>query len=508
MIRILIVDDEHTIRRGLELSIPWKEHGFTVIGTAKNGIDALDFFQNNYADIVISDIKMPRMDGLELQRQLHERYPELPFLFISGYEDFDYARQALRAGAFSYLLKPLDPDDLLKELKRACQHYQLSSENIPLKQIIERNFYGLEKRWDFTNFEYLQNDCESHYFCVINIRCRMDDMRSQLFMMSFQNKLQEIVLENFSQQNSALIEASSHGVIFCVTNSSEDILKYTINKFVNAISTKLADYSTTPVGIWTGGVYQGITHLIDSYVESFENDSFKYFNQAKEEQDNPLSFDIFSQLFEDEDIIISNLYRGELEQAIALLEKQKETLISNKLNADDARLYLRHLLHKHLRAQKKENPSVIFPEAIHSYGIFALMTIPEMFDTLYDALKQIAHLTKPLPTSHGTQTIDKVKTFIFEHYFDPYLSLSSIADYVGLNPSYLSTEFTKREKMGLSNYITEVRMEHAKKLLARSDMNVSDISAATGYLNPTYFSTNFKRAVGVTPSQYRKSLIP
>ncbi len=504
MVRLLIVDDEHTIRRGLELSIPWKEHGFQVVGTAKNGIDALNFFQTNYADIVISDIRMPRMDGLELQEEIKKKYPNIPFIFLSGYEDFDYARKALQFGAFAYLLKPLDTNELLNELKRACERYHLKSENIPLKQIIGRNFYGLEKHWDFTNYEYLETDYLNNYFCVLNIRCHMDDMRSQLFLMAFQKKLQDIVLDSFTQHNSALIESSSRGIIFCVMNANQDILKYSINSFINAISVKLDDYATTPLGIWTGGVYKGINRLIDSYVESFENHSYKYFNEAKASAPYAVSFDTYSHLFDKEDCIISALYRGNLMDAKLILDAQEDFLLKNRLNADDARLYLRHLLHKYLRAIKTENPSLALPDEIQSYGLFSMLTIPEMFAKLYDCIEIISSHVKPASVSQTNQIMDKVKDYIQHNYEDPYLSLSTIADYVGLNPSYLSTEFAKKEKIGLSNYITDLRMEHAKKLLLRTDMIVSEISKATGYMNPTYFSTTFKKATGVTPSQFRK----
>ena len=505
MIRILIVDDEHTIRKGLEKSIPWKEHGFTIAGTAKNGIDALDFFQNNYADIILSDIKMPRMNGLELQQHIHEKYPNLPFIFISGYEDFNYARQALRCGAFSYLLKPIDPEELLSEVKRACEQYQLTRENAPLKQIIERNFYGLEKHWDFTDYEYLQSDCEHNYFCVMNIRCHMDDMRSQIFLLAFQTKLQALVLECFSNQNSALIEASSRGIIFCVMDANVDNLKYAINNFVNTISERLTDYAATPLGVWTGGVYRGISRLIDSYVESFENNSFRYFNEAKENS-KTLSFDTYSLLFDCEDDIIAALYKGQIEEAIQILDEQRLFLLEKNLSADDARLYLRHLLHKYIRGIKSANPSIELPDGVASYGIFSLLTISEMFTKLYDLLHLIANIVKPVTINHGSQIMDKVKEYIGANFSDPYLSLSIIADHVGLNASYLSAEFTKKEKTGLSNYITDIRMEKAKKLLATSDMTVADICIATGYLNPTYFSTTFKKFTGFTPSQYRKSL--
>lgn len=333
----------------------------------------------------------------------------------------------------------------------------------------------------------------------------MNDMKSQIFLMAFQKKLQDMVLEGFTQKNSALIEASGRGIVFCIMNADKNQLKYTINTFVNSISARLGEYASTPLGIWTGGIYQGITHLIDSYVESFESNTFRYFNQVNENQSNiEECFDTYSQLFDHEDAIITTLFSGNLTAAILLLEDQKTFLTSNNHSSDDARLYLRHLLHKYLRGIKSANPNLMLPDSFHSYGTFALMTIPEMFEKLYQSLEQISKLVAPVSVNHGTQTMDKIKGYIDKNYPDPYLSLSSIADYIGLNASYISTEFAKKEKKGISNYITDIRIEHAKHMLLHTDKTVAEICDAVGYLNPTYFSTTFKKATGLTPSQFRK----
>ncbi len=506
MVRILIVDDEATIRRGLENAVPWKEHGFTVVYAAKNGIDALDFFQNNYADIVISDIMMPRMTGFELQQKIQEKHPYIPFIFVSGYEDFHYAKTALKQGAFSYILKPLDIDELLTEVKRACVQNNLHHTNVPLEKIIDRNFFGLDKHWDFTNFEHMQEECEQNYFCVINVRCHQNDMRSQLFLLSFQQRIQQEIRAFFSSKNVALIESSSRGIIFCTMDKNTDMLKYTIHRFVETLHNQLNDYASTPFGVWTGGIYKGIDKLIDSYVESFENTSFRFINQSEiSSTADILSFDVFSELFRVEDDIITLLLKGQVPEAKDLLMKQKDVIRTHKLTGDDTRLFLRHLLFKYLNAIRSTNPTLELPAEIENYGNLSTFNIDEMFQRSCDYLDNIIQHTKPIAMTQSTKTIHQVKDYVANNYSDPYLSLSSIASHVALNASYLSTEFAKHESTTLSTYITNVRIERAKHLLAHSELKITEISTQVGYINATYFSTAFKRATGETPSEFRKN---
>lgn len=506
MIKILIVDDEKTIRKGLSLAVPWKEHGYEVVYTAKNGVDALDFFQKDYADIVISDIKMPKMDGITLQQELHKKYPDLPFIFLSGYGEFKYAQEAIKYGALSYILKPVDVDELLNEVNRACEQYGLKTENQPLKQLIERNFFGLEMNWDFTDYEYLEKAYNENYFCIINVRCKYNDMRSQIFMMAFQARIQDALAKQFTSRNAALVEATSRGVVFCVMNKNKESLKYGIHRFIEILNEKMEDYSSTDFGVWTGGVYQGIGKLVDSYVESFEENTYVYVRSVEKKKSSELLFfDVYSELFSTEDEIISLLLQNEIYKAMEQLEKQKDLALQQHMQGDDVRLYLRHLMYRYMKALKEVNPCLSLPEEIQISSALACMSISEMFEKMYKIILQIHEDTPPLPIKQSETNIKKVKKYIEDNYSDPYLSLSAIADYVYLNASYLSTEFAKKENITISNYITNIRMEKAKQLLLHSEMRISEISTAVGYINSTYFSTSFRKATDYSPSDYRKN---
>ncbi|SHH70691.1 response regulator transcription factor [Clostridium grantii] len=507
MIKVLIVDDEYTIRKGLEKTVPWQKYGYSVEYTAKNGLDALDYFKENYADIVISDIKMPLMDGLELQKKLHSKYPELPFIFISGYEDFKYAKEAMKYGAFSYILKPIDIDELLTEVNRAREEYNLDSYNVPLKNIIERNFFDFDKAWNFSNYEYLCNDCENNYFCVVTIRCRHDDMKSNIFLLAFQSKIQEIMNKCFPKKNYVLIEASSRGIVFCIMNSDDKILKYNIAKVVNLMSEKLGESFALPFGVWTGGIYKGISKLIDSYFESFNNDTFRFSNNIESNElgfHDTFDFDVYNSLFSNEDKIIRMLFEGNTDEAKKELTKQKNNIIENHLSIEDARLLLRNVFYKFIDGIKKSGQILELPHKLNSYGFLSFSTFDDMFEKTFEMLDEVVTLIKPLHYNQTNKSMEDVKSYIKEHYSDPYLSLTSIADYVNLNPSYISTEFAKYEGECLTNYIANIRINRAKYLLLNSAFKITDISNSIGYINQTYFSTVFRRFTGSTPSEFRK----
>lgn len=121
--KILIVDDEAIVREGLKKCLDWEEHGLEIAAVAENGARALEYVREQLIDIVITDIKMPMMDGLELLRKSKEIRPDTIFLILSGYDDFEYARQALRYGADDYILKPIKEEELLDSLNRICEKY-------------------------------------------------------------------------------------------------------------------------------------------------------------------------------------------------------------------------------------------------------------------------------------------------------------------------------------------------------------------------------------------------
>lgn len=325
--------------------MPWEQHGFSVAGCAKNGLDALHLFKDNKVDIIISDVKMPQMDGIELLKKIHTEHPQIPFIFISGYDEFVFAQKAINNGAFAYLLKPIDVDELLDILIRA-QNYLLKS-----------------------------NTPEGTYSSIFFYEERIMD-----FLLS----------DNFSGVREVLLS---------------------LNKQIRELA----------------------------------------------------------------------------------------------LPAADVKFFCRNLLSKYLNSLIC---SGIPEETFSEFDISAFLNtvdISEMFERFYMLLREISKQAALLQYKNIDKLIIQAKQYVSLHYSDPYLSMPEVADYVGLNPSYFSAEFTKHEKLCFIHYLTNLRITHSKRLLTLTDDKIQIVSEAVGYLNATYYSTLFKRAEGITPSQYRKN---
>ncbi len=505
MIRVVIADDEQTIRQGLEKVVPWAQNGYEIVGVFKNGTEVLEFFKNDHADIVITDIKMPQMDGLQLLENLRLYYPNLPIIFISGYDEFEFARKALNSGAFAYILKPIDIDELLGVLENACQKIKLGDGDSALKGIIDNLFTTMNSdlNKDFpSTIRY-----EAYHFCVLNIRCRYNDVKSNLSILHFLKIIKQTISNKLSSNNYCLVESSPHGIVFCIYATKSEQLKSDINDVINRICADVGISFVSPVGIWAGGIYKGTQKIIDSYIDSFSDDSFKG-SVTGEEESLPINenfdYDAFNILFNTEDEIIAHLVSGEFEKSKEKLINGKEYILNNNLTSMDAKLFTRNFLYKYISALKNDGQLKEYALSPNILSFLNLSGIEEIFREFVSVLENIYVLSKPIKPMPFDQYITKIKALISENYADPYLSLSEIASYVGLNPSYLSAEFSKSQGVSLINYLMDFRIEKAKKLLLRGSEKIADISPLVGYINPTYFSTIFKKSTGYTPSEFRR----
>lgn len=415
--------------------------------------------------------------------------------------DFKYVQEAMKYEASAFILKPINTDELQKEVQKICKKYNIGGENIPLRHFIEYHFKGAEKKGDLLNYEFLEETLNRKYFCVINLRCNYAEIKSQLFLLNFREKIEGIMRKYLPSDQFAEIEISSHGLLYCVMNSEKNRLEYTIHQLKENLRKELSEFSYSNLRIRNGGIYRGTQHILDSYIESFDNTYLK--NDREGVLERKILTDVFVELFESEDTIIENLISRKKDEVNQILDRQKEIVLKRRIEGADVRVYLEHLFFTYHKQENALNSKE--DQKCNSYlqEDFMELSIEEMFQKAKKRVNEICVSRRTENLSSVENNNQKIKNYILQNYENPQLSLSSISEYMALNASYLSTAFSRCEGITISNYILNIRIQKAEKLLLNSSMKISEISHCVGFINYTYFSSAFRRVKGMSPSEFR-----
>lgn len=361
MVKVFLVEDEKFVREGIKNEIDWKLYGFDFVGEAADGELALPLIEMSRPDILITDIKMPFMDGLELGRIVKEKFPETVIIFLSGYDDFDYAQKAIHIGASEYLLKPISKEKLLSVLKK-IKTVIISKSNNNVGNIKIEDIELDIKKFDTSGFN--------------------------------KGKLKE----------------------FVISGSSLDIEGF-VDTYINTMGSQLKSLIFRQYIVMDAFIE--LNNIFDSNVTEKENFGNKFG-----------SMEAF-------DLAVTDIYTV------------KDYLLKILLYSVDKREQL--------------------------------------------AGKNYSFL------------LNKAKDFVEKNYMNCDISLNTVAEYIGLSPTYFSTIFKQELGINFIDYLTKTRINEAKILLRSTDKRISDIAMEVGYRDQHYFSSSFKKYQGYTPKAYREN---
>ncbi|WP_249899844.1 response regulator [Paenibacillus sp. PK3_47] len=450
--RLLIVDDGHYIVEYLKHLLDWKKFGIGEILTTTNSIEAKRMLEQEPVDILITDIRMPEVSGIDLLQHINEKMLPTKVVFLSGYSQFDYAQKAIRLGALDYLLKPVDKDDMEKAMQQVVQSIDAKPSKTPaawdkfdglgylLSVITEQNHPGS----DFSAYEAaLMNQS----FCFFQIPAAGDK--------------DEMILRDCSGHLDSFIWPSGTAITGVILSTNAEILVERIGSI--------------------------------AFSECFEfhqkNAVRHYFYQLFfQENVNSADFSMFkdcgavsrSEPFEWEQI------RRNLARKFSRLGTRKQKII-----------YLMECIHLLYSAADR------LKQADAAGWIFGAAKEP---DTVLQTLLTSCNRMERSTESPGSSIIQNIQTYIAEHIGDG-LSLEDLGKLVHLHPVYLSKFYKQETGENLSNYIAMKRLEKASRLLTESSLHVVDISQLVGYKKPQYFIKLFKDQYGITPYQYRRQRI-
>lgn len=503
MLTVLIADDEYFIRQRLKKIIDWEELELEFIGEAENGNEVIDKISNAQVDILMLDIKMPIKSGIQVAEYIMTNNINTKIIILTGYNDFDYAQKAVKFKVEDYLLKPINKETLNEAL--------LSCKNTILKSIEKQqkiyDYNNYQKRTHLYNTILDFNNIHSLYkkypdiknydsLLFIGVFCPEDHDN---YISAFINHLSK----HFNELNKKTVLAQSFKENESVSIIQLIIKSKTTIKF-NYINKLITNYITDSVNVFIS---------IGDFIPINENWTRNY---------NLVWNLLYQRYFIDDNIILSkNSLPLNKNKPKSIVIRKKLLLCLNSKNSRDLTKLINDIFINIRKNASKDylilslteifvTLQINFPDQINSkrcINSFVQELISEDYSLQHLQDIVVAYTNQCMDyVNHekpsNTSLVNRVIKYIQKTYADPTLSVAEISDFFELTPTYLGSIFKKIAGQSILQYITELRMEQAKKLLNTNKYNVTEISQMVGYSDVFYFSKKFKKIHGCSPKHY------
>ena len=533
MLKVFLVEDESVIREGFRDKIPWEQYGFQLVGEAGDGEMALPMIRKLKPDLLITDIKMPFMDGLSLSEIVKEEFPKIKIIIISGYDDFEYARQAIKAGVDQYLLKPITRTTLrgvLLEMKEKIEQgmeqkdYQAQYqdevqefEQFSLRRFFEKILEGklsVKEIYEEAAAQSLQLTASCYNLLLFSIYEKAEvssrESRERLI------RKQEEVFHYFLRHPQYILfrfNVSCYGVLIKSEQSQMEELTENGLAHFKKVCAPEEDHLEWYVAV--GTEVERLSMLPQCYKDANHYFAYRFIKPglhvlsettlsdclAGQGEKNIGTVD-FMQM--DPEIIRDFLSRGEDKE----IHDFVESYLYNIQNALKSRMFRSYVILNIRFAVVAFLESIGADQAEYLEEIeHAVQMIrsedSEIFEYFAGMLETAMGIRDRINSCQGGKMLKKALDYIDDHYDCDTLSLNLVAENIGMSASYLSAIFSQNMQKTFVEYVTEKRIEKAKKLLKQTDKNSGEIAKAVGYKDSHYFSFVFKKLQGCSPREYR-----
>ncbi len=518
MYKLIFVDDEAIVRDGISTCIPWGQNGFKLTGLFEHGIQALEYMKDNPVDVVISDINMPRMDGLTLSRNIEEKYPEVMVLLLSGYDEFEYAQEAIKSKVREFLLKPITADELSSVLKSIIGELDFLRERkkqfAHMEEKLAMSFPLLKERFLYRmvsgKLDIKSIERRKGYFQWLDLK-----LFYQISVISIPgnwNEIDRITLSEFIKtvlnEDEELLSNRTEDLVILLQGDKKDELKQrseTLAKRIYMYSSKLLK---DQISTGCGEIVDNLTLLPESYrgaCNAVDYSRVLGLSQILSIEDvrnrkriAPERFsDLTSKLIEQLKSGSRTLTNGALLEVFAYLE-------THLLTALEATFYFTRL-HLSFVNFVQEMELYIDSDDTSLYQPGNLKSMEQAKIFFLDLLDLIENRIQQQRNIAVKSRIEKAKKIIESKKGDSQFSLQDICNEVFLSVSQFSLIFKEGTGKTFTEYLTMCRIDEAKRLLKTSDLKSYEIAEETGFTDPRYFSILFKKITAMTPMEFRRS---
>jgi two-component system response regulator YesN len=517
LLKVLLVDDEPFVIEGLKIMVDWNKYGFSICGEASNGEDALEIVKSCNPHLVVTDIRMPVMDGLQLIKAVYETSDiRSKFVVLSGYDDFEYIQMAMRYNVSDYILKPLDVDELDRVMDKVCEQIkeestQIESRNKQLdfiadttiqriingevkESIVNRANFILELEKDedlgLIMFEIDDFDKWMSDFDEIKLRLVREDIRTTI-KKSMNNRFDHNIFED------------DLGRFFIITSQKMEFYD-NIHEYVDILKCAVEDTSNCVVSVALSENMKGIESLENLYKQVDLAISYKFFKgkgniiRYSDIQNLTLNYDF-------NDFNIDNFLNDLKNNNYKALSKRINSLfysfLKNLTAPEIIKAYIENLELEVISSVLGMNGNI--DELSRHFVRFNSGMEKSTLETLKNDFTELCRfLTEYMDTlakNTPKDIITEMKEYIKLNY-NKDISLKTIAKQLYVNPVYLGRLFRKNTGIQFNEYLHSVRIEEAKKLLRRTNMKIADIAKSVGYNDVDYFVSKFKHIEKILPS--------
>lgn len=531
--RVIIADDEQKVCQLIYDLVPWENYGMTVVGMAYNGLDTLDLIKKQAPDLVITDIKMPGCDGLELIHRAKKQQEKIDFIIISGYRFFEYAQNAIKYGVSDYLLKPIKQEELMNTLKKMQEKYnarqeRLTEENALRSQVKEsrkrarenfllgylRDGWKMDVRGDirFINNRYCMEFMEGSFTAFI---IKIDyDYREQY------GKGIELISAKAAYLIRQSLEACCYDMecctkgngLWCIVNYDPEQEKNIKKKIRQAFSEITVQRTVFPQFCFTCGIGEmireageiGTAFLTadEAAQERLVRGAGKVIEYGNTYVDQPENSRLTDRTLKNLRNHVMALDADAMAGELKILERELAGHISGHglwmLIRQISSSFVLYMKENKFHGQVLE---LFYDDFIEKSGCCGSMR--SLFVCLSQCMRNCMVRIAEDKKQEGIKPIRMAKTYILKNYMTA-ITLEEMGRITGFNASYFSLLFKKETGKNFGEYISEVRMEKAKEMLKETDESISAICGNVGYSDLKHFTKSFKQETGLKPSEYRK----
>ncbi|WP_099467193.1 response regulator transcription factor [Konateibacter massiliensis] len=497
MYKLLIVDDEEIECEGMAQFIPWKNYDIELVGTAWNGVDGFEKIQTCHPDIVLTDIKMPVMNGIELIKKTRKSFPEVEFIVLSGYGEYEFTSQAMEEGVRHYILKPCDEEkivEVIEKVKAGILKKQQQKEESSQYHDTVRRLLPRAKEQIFRNMLLDREQIQREYQLFL-AELESEEQQVRVLSMRFENKidyleqfcLENIVGELLGEKNIILSASIQNEVLFLIKAEKMEAVEAMLDR------TKVEMKRITSFSITAALSEQGSLHEVNTLYLQIE-ELFRI--GSLEHGDKLLHYELFREMQGKSSRLVDYSRLGSITEYNDILFELHLAFIKMELE-------------NYMIKQKEEVCRWIFKvlygeEVSFSYRSVGKEQAWELFEQTAEGIIKRKQ-TKEVQTKEDLR-VRSILMSTYKNLQNPEMSIQYLAkEVLYMNEDYFGRIFVKNQKVKFSTFLLELRIELAKRLLTyNSDMKISELAELVGYpADGQYFSKAFKKVAEMSPTEYR-----